>query len=275
MKYGVSKTALLSAVLLAGTAALQATPLVPGGTVSPGPLVIPSGSPITIDPVTLSPGALNDGFLWKKSTPIQVGSTEAAGNFITAVYKDTSTGALDFYYQIQTAFRSNATGQKTLLNSFQLTNWANVGILDVQAFTGGSGNLFGNGSSVEFKGSASDAITTVSRSTGTGNTINVNLAGNLLPGQNSAVLLIKTNAKRFDDLGSAALSWVTAPPSCLVAPSAGNPTPCGVADFPTFGLAALEPVVPEPGFYGVLSLSMIGLWMGVRRRSAGKAKANA
>jgi hypothetical protein len=65
-------------------------------------------------------------------------------------------------------------------------------------------------------------------------------------------------------VGAGAFSWVTTPPPCALIPTPGNPTPCGIADFPTFQVAAL--VTPEPGFYGLLAIGIAGLWIGAVRR---------
>src|SRR5882724_5668104 len=152
-----------ASIVLFSALGLNASPLVPGGTVSPVPNgSAPAGVPLLVDPVSLTPGGLNEGFSWKKSTGSTVGSTEGSGNFINAVYRDPNTGTLDFYYQIQNTFRSNATGQKTLINSFSLTNWANVVITSVQQLqTNVAGNFFGDGQNVEFLGATTDGITSV------------------------------------------------------------------------------------------------------------------
>jgi hypothetical protein len=267
MRFRFVTPVLSTLVLLAGTVLLQATPLVPGGSVSPGVGVVPLGSPLLLDATTLTQGGLNEGFAWKFSVPGFVGPDGGSGNFINAVYKDPMTGTLDFFYQIQNTFAGSANPTNTLIDAFHLTNWANVGITDVKAFVGGSGNLFGDGGNVEFKGPAIDPVVTVSRSGGLGNDLSIGFVSTLAPGQNSAVLLVKTNATQFD-LGSATLMWITDPPPCQVPSTPTNLSPCGVAITQTFSLGALEPVVPEPGFYGMLALGLAGLWMGVRRRSA-------
>jgi len=271
IRYGTATIS--SLVVLLGTTLAQATPLAPGGTVAPTTVAVPAGVPLLLNNAGDTQGGLNEGFSWKTIGPSGASTLGATGHFINAVYRDPVTGYLDFYYQVQNTFKKSGTNsQNTLISSFHLTAWDNIMITAVAQLQRATiGPFFGDGANVEFLGSTQDSITSVSRSSGTGGNITINLASALKPDQKTSVLLLRTTATEFD-LGSATFSWVGAPPSCSVAPSPGNLTPCGVADFPTFGLGALEPVVPEPGFYGLLALGIAGLWIGVHRRSA-KAQA--
>ncbi|MCU1263443.1 MAG: hypothetical protein JWO80_6328, partial [Bryobacterales bacterium] len=127
-----------------------------------------------------------------------------------------------------------------------------------------AGNFFGDGNNVEFKGKTPVSILNVERSAN-GSNLNVNLSSVVKPGQNTAVLLVKTNAKNFDQ-GTSSFNWSTAPSGCSAASQAtGN---CGNAYSEPFFLNNLEPfAAPEPGFYGMLSLGIAGLFFVVRRRS--------
>lgn len=256
---------LVVAGMVCATGQIYALPLIPGGSVAPGAGTVPSGSPIAVDPITGTQGGLNDGFNWR---PGKNTNPRASGNYINAVYVDPVTHDLDFYYQIQNTFLGAANGQNTLQSVFQIADFAGFTIFDVQQLTyNTSGNFFSAGSGGQFKGKTTRTITSVSRSLD-GSDLTVNLNGTVLPGQNTAVLLIKTNATNFDQ-GSSSFNWKTAPNGCTPANQAsGN---CGNAYTQPFYLASLEPfAAPEPGFYGMLSLGMGGLFFAVRRRRTAK-----
>lgn len=245
---------------------IYALPLAPGGTVAPGTTATaPSGTPIGVDAVTGTQGGLNDGFNWR---PGKQTALRASGNYINAVYIDPVTHDLDFYYQIQNTFTGAANAQNTLQSVLQIADFAGFTIFDVQQLKDpNSGNFFGDGANVEFKGKTTQTITSVSRSVD-GSDLTVQLSGVVKPGQNTAVLLIKTNATNFDQ-GNSTFNWVTAPSGCTAANQATGA--CGNAYSNPFFLANLEPfAAPEPGFYGMLSLGMGGLFFAVRRRRSAK-----
>ncbi|MCU1257188.1 MAG: hypothetical protein JWO80_73 [Bryobacterales bacterium] len=253
---------LVAAGMLVASSQIYATQLNPGGTVvNPGTTSAPGGSPIAIDPITLTQGGLNDGFNWKngKGKP-----NESSGNYVNAVYVDPVTHELDFYYQIQNTFAGNATGQNTLSSTFMISDFAGFTIFNVlQLQSSVAGNFFGDGSSDEFKGKTQVSIVDVKRSAN-GSNIVVDLSSVVKPGQNTAVLLLKTNAKNFDQ-GTSSFNWKTPPSGCpAIAQATGN---CGNAYKEPFFLNNLEPFqAPEPGFYGMLSLGIAGLFFVVRRR---------
>ena len=257
---------LVVAGMVCATGQIYALPLIPGGSVLPGSGTNPSGTPIGVDTQTQTQGGLNDGFNWRagKGQP-----NKASGNYINAVYVDPVSHELDFYYQIQNTFAGTTNGQNTIQSVFQIADFAGFAILDVQQLTDNvAGNFFGDGANVEFKGKTSQTITSVDRSVD-GSDLTVQLSGAVSPGQNTAILLIKTDATNFDQ-GTSVFNWVTAPSGCsILNRNAGN---CGNAYPQPFFLNNLEPfaAAPEPGFYGMLSLGMGGLFFAVRRRRSAK-----
>lgn len=260
----ITKFFMASGVLIASSQ-LYATQLNPGGSVSPVLTSAPSGIPVSVDPVTFTQGGLNDGFNWKAGT---AKPNKASGNYVNAVYVDPVTHDLDFYYQIQNTFAGSPNGQNTLQSTFTITDFASFTIFDVlQVQSGVAGNMFGDGGNVEFKGKTG-SITSVERSVD-GSNLTVHLSGVVQPGQNTAVLLLKTNAKNFDQ-GTSGFNWKTSPTGCSAGDLAsGN---CGNAYSEPFFLNNLEPFqAPEPGFYGMLSLGIGGLFFAVRRRRSAKA----
>lgn len=258
---------LVTAGILVGSGQIQATQLNPGGTVvNPGTTSQPGGLPIAVDPVTQTQGGLNDGFNWKKG---KGEPNKSSGNYVNAVYVDPVTHELDFYYQIQNTFAGAANGQNTLSSTFMISDFAGFTIFNVlQLQSNVSGNFFGDGHNDEFKGKTQVSILDVKRSAN-GSNILVELSSVVQPGQNTAVLLLKTNAKNFDQ-GTSTFNWKTSPSGCPASAQAtGN---CGNAYQEPFHLNNLEPFqAPEPGFYGVLSLGIAGLFFVVRRRSNIKA----
>jgi hypothetical protein len=257
----------VAAGVLVASSQLYATQLNPGGSVSnPVTTSAPGGIPIHVDPVTLTQGGLNAGFNWKTGHGM---ANRASGNYISAVYVDPITQELDFYYQIQNTFAGSANGQNTLPSTFTISDFSNFTIFNVlQLQSNAAGNYFGDGSNVEFKGKTPVSILDVSRSAD-GSNVTVDLSSVVQPGQNTAVLLLKTNATNFDQ-GTSGFSWKSSPAGCLPSEQAtGN---CGNAYAEPFFLNNLEPFqAPEPGFYGMLSLGIGGLFFAVRRRRSVKA----
>jgi len=275
------KTALLWAMGL-GMVAVQAnaTSLMPGGTITnPGALpsaAFPTG-PSTAVSSSGSANLLSEGSSWK------VGSKTGANiTFETGVWVDNS-GFLDFFYQIQNTYPKSAgvNNANTVMNSFTLTDFGGVGITGVFqvgfATPGATGCAFfgagpcppdGNGSG--FLRPTDQSIASVTRSGGAGSDLTVDFSGpGITPSTNSAILVIETNAKDFDQTGEGIFNWKGAPPIGAKGSGPGQNTQG------PWILDSLEPVLtPEPGFYGVLSLSIAGLLLIVRRRSE-KAKTNA
>ena len=262
MKNFTLREVLITAGLLCTSGQIYATQLNPGGTVVPGTALAPTGSPITVDPVTMTQGGLNAGFNWKTGN---AKPNKASGNYVSAVYVDPITHDLDFYYQIQNTFGGTANGQDTLKSSFTITDFGKFTIFEVLKLQSNvTGNFFGDGNNVEFKGQTQVGIVDVKRSAN-GSNLTVDLSSVVKPGQNTAVLLVRTNAKNFDQ-GTSSFNWSTAPSGCSASAQAtGN---CGNAYTQQFFLNNLEPFqAPEPGFYGMLSLGIAGLFFVVRRRS--------
>jgi hypothetical protein len=125
-------------------------------------------------------------------------------------------------------------------------------------FSGPAGSAFFAGSG--FLKPTSDTVNNISRSAD-GSTITVEFSNNgLTPKSNSAILVVETNAKNFDEAGDALhLNWRAAPAGVNLH---------GAGSLQGFELGTLEPLItPEPGVYGALALGVAGLLLVVRRRS--------
>jgi hypothetical protein len=242
-------------VLFAWQAA-YALPLLPGGSAVPtllGSSSIPTGPPNAVSSQGFTP-------FFQEDASWSVGSqTAKAGmNFDSAVYKDPSTGGLDFFYQIQNPFKGAATGTNTVASSFVIDWFTLPGITVTGVAQIKASNFTGPFSNFLKPKPAGSAITNLSLN-GTDNMLTVTLDQPVAPGQNSAILVIETNAKDFDQAGNATFNWVTNPAGPGVH-GAVNP----------FNLQTLEPVIttPEPGFYGLLALAIAGTVMIARSRSS-------
>ncbi len=252
----INKILVAVGMAVCATGQIYALPLIPGGTVlNPTFTTAPAGSPIAVDPVTNTTGTLNNGYNWKTSISAR---NKAAGNYLSAVYLDPVSNQLDFYYQIQNSFSGSGNNQNTLSFNFAITDFTGFLITDVQQVSGMSFS--------QFSGSTPRTIKSVSRSA-SGSTVTVNLTGTVRPGQNSSVLLLKTNALNFQQ-GTSTFKFLNPPTGCV----ANTPSVCGNAYQQPFFLNNLDPVlVPEPGFYGMLSMGIGGLLFAVRRRRSVKA----
>jgi hypothetical protein len=252
----------------------HATNLLPGGTVlNPGSLsstLFPT-APSTAVSSTGANNLLEEGSSWKVGT-----KTGAAITFVNGVWVDPVTGDLDFFYQIQNTFTGAAANNDEVLQSFTLGDYAGVGITGVFKVTfdmAGNGCAFfgpgpcpplSNGSG--FLRPTNGSINSVARSID-GADLTVTFNNSVNPGKNSAILVIQTDAKDFDQTGTGTFFWKGAPPVGSTGSGPGQNTKG------PWVLDALEPILtPEPGFYGVLALGIAGLLLFVRRRS-GKAQA--
>lgn len=255
-RIAINKILVAVGMAVCATGQIYALPLIPGGTVlTPTFTSAPGGSPIVTDPVTNTTGTLNDGYNWKTGVAAR---NKAAGNYLSAVYVDPVSHQLDFYYQIQNTFSSSANNQNTLNFTFDITDFTGFAITDVEQV---SGHAF-----AQFSGSTPRTIKSVSRSL-SGSTVTVNLTGTVRPGQNSSILLLKTNALNFQQ-GTSTFKFLNPPVGC----AANTPLGCGNAYAQPFFLNNLDPILaPEPGFYGMLSVGIGGLLFAVRRRRSVKA----
>jgi hypothetical protein len=214
---------------------------------------------------------LEEGSSWK------VGNQTGANiTFANGVWVDPTTGGLDFFYQIQNTFPASKTAlNNTVSSTFVLTSFAGIGITNVfqaQFSTAGSTGcaFFGPGPCPPDSGGSgflrptTESIVSVSRSAGSGADLTVDVGGlGVAPGTNSAILVIETDAKDFDQSGSGTFSWRASPPAGAIGSGPGQNTGG------PWMLDALEPVIttPEPGFYGVLALGVAGLIMLAQRRA--------
>jgi hypothetical protein len=274
----ISKRAI---ILLAGSLGMaisqaSATTLQPGTTISnPGSLPsidIPTGTS-TATSSTTQANLLIEGASWKSGPTVSNLTTKANITFANGVWIDPTTGGLDFFYQIQNTFMGQTQPNNTVASSFVLGDYANIGILGVYQLdyssTGNGCAFFGAGPCPpDSKGSGflqptSQTITSVSRSTGTGDDLTVLLSGGVTPGTNSAILVIQTNSTDFDQAGSGIFTWMAAPTGSNLKGSGP-----GQATGGPWELDSLEPLpTPEPGSYGVLALGVAGLVLFVRWRA--------
>jgi hypothetical protein len=191
---------------------------------------------------------------------------------------DPTTGFLDFFYQIQNTYSGDLRDSDTVASSFTLQDFGGIGITGVyQINYGATGNgcaFFGagpcppdsNGSG--FLKPTTQTITSVTRSGGIGDDLTIALSGGVTPKTNSAILVIQTDAKDFDQSGAGSFTWKGAPPNGAVGSGPGQNT------VGPWVLDSLEPILtPEPGSYGLLALGVAGLILFVRWR-AEKARAS-
>jgi hypothetical protein len=277
----VKETSLKTALLIAGGLCMalgqaHATSLLPGQTINnPGALPsidVPTGNSTAVSS-TGSANLLEEGSSWKSA-----GKTGANITFATGVWVDPD-GDLDFFYQIQNSF-PKAMPNNTVANSFTLEDFSGIGITGVYEVTySGKGvtgcAFFGTGpcppdsNGSGFLRPTDQTISSVTRSGGLGSDLTVNFNAGITAGTNSAILVIQTNAKDFDQSGAGTFMWAGAPPAGSVGGGPGQNT-----NGP-WVLDSLEPVLtPEPGSYGVLALGVAGLWLVTRRRSE-KARSKA
>jgi hypothetical protein len=254
---------LLTALCVAHGAA-YASNLSPGGSVSPvppysyGAPAFPSGFPNSgLGQYGANP-FLQEGASWAP------GASQTPGANITfenAVYSAAGTGDLDFFYQIQNSYTGPATGSDTvspavILDDFSLPGVTITGVEQITA------PLFQPFDDFVKPTPATNSILSVSLGIDD-RTLTVNFSAPINPGQDSAILVIETNAKSFNQNAEATFQWLGAPPAGAH----------GIADTQIFALDALEPVAtPEPNVYGVLSLAVAGLLFMARRDSVSSQK---
>ncbi len=228
----------------------NATSLPPGGSVTPGLGSGFAGSVV---------GSVSDPVNWFIGPTIEGNVT-----FREAVLVDPSTHDLDFFYQIQNNSPS-PTGSvglaSTIVNNASLTpvqttvllTGFSVGsvtnVFDITSNAGFSGGVFASPTSTSM-------ITTVANPTPGDITLTFNNA--ISPGQNSAILLIQTNANAFTT-GTAQFHWKQNP--LLHGATSGT-----FFTSENIDVGTLVPT-PEPGAYGLLSLAIAGLFFIIHQRS--------
>jgi hypothetical protein len=278
-----SKMLMLTGLCLALSPA-YATNLFPGGngTVTPIP-GYSYGSPtfpaVGSSPNAPSPPGMGTNFLQESGAWVLLTNPniQAHVTFDEAVYVDPQTGDLDFFYQIQntgTALPSQYAGTDAVASPVVINNFdqsSSVQVTAVDEITSGTPYQQFDLMKAPTAGSSISSVTYTNVPIGGGgNYENLSFSFNapIGPGQNSAILVIKTNATSYDQEAGANLNWQKKTPLGGVGTDAGTGA-SGTAFFE----GAIDPVLaPEPGFYGVLSLGIAGLLLLIHRRS-GKAKA--
>lgn len=270
-----SKMLMLTGLCLALSPA-YATNLFPGGTGTVAPTGYSYGTPtypaVGSSPNAPSPPGIGANFLQESGAWIVPGGPQAHLTFDEAVYVDPQTGDLDFFYQIQNTggplasqyAGTNALSSPVVIENFDQT--LGVQISAVQEITAGTPYQQFDLMKAPTAGSS---ITSVSFSPDpvAGEDLSFNFNAPIGPGQNSAILVLKTNASGYDQEAEGIFNWSAKTPNGAVGQDAGT-GPHGT----TFFEGAIDPVLaPEPGFYGALSLGLAGLLLLIHRRS-GKAK---
>lgn len=238
---------------------------VSGGSATPATITLGAGSGFA----GLPNGSVNDLANWKNG-----GTTEGAVNFVQGVWVDPTTHDLDFFYQIQnnSPVATGSTGSASTIGNqgaapnlnqttVVLTGYGSGTTENVFEITSAQYNATALGGSLFVMPSAGETVATVSNATA-GDLV-VTLNQNLTPGKDSAILVVQTNAKSFDNGGQALFHWKQNP--ALHGATSGTAFSSENID-----LGDLEPT-PEPGVYGLLSLAIAGLFLVVYRRSE-KAK---
>lgn len=269
-----------------------ALPLCPGCTVAPvtllpGTTSFPLGSPNGVSSQGSTPFFQGDG-AWSVAGQSNSGSVD----FDSAVFIDPVTHNLDFFYQIQNVYNGATTTTDTLGNytgvnpnpqtssyNLILNTLPGVTIMQVAQISPGNWNnacVTPTMSNPNPPVPCPDDFVQPKPSTTQINSVTlafdpinndfddlqINMNSPLAPGQDSAILVIKTNANDFDQNGFGDFAWQTAP----TAPAGKHLN--GVAKTQMFSLGTLEPILtPEPGVYGVLSLALAGVLLLARRRS--------
>lgn len=212
--------------VLAASSPIFATYINPGQTISSISAVgVPAGSTILGSSVT--------PFSFNKSSVVKgkVLTTTVTGNIVAAVYQQTG-GTTDFYYQVDNTTSSTPKGGPS----------ANVTQLAVSDFTGFTTNV--NSTNAPYPASFTGGGYNPKTVSSTGQTLFFNFQG-IQPGQDTAVLLVETNANGYNNLGSFTITGGSSSVSSSFQPA----------------------VTPEPGFYGSLALAISAVILVVRRRS--------
>ena len=237
---------------------VHASNLTPGSSVSPVPVysygspAFPSGLPNTGPGQLGANPLLQEGASW---APAGLGTPAANITFENVVYAAPSTGDLDFFYQIQNSYTGPASGDNTVSPTIVLDDFSlpGVTITGVEQITASQFQPFDD---FVKPNPAANNISSVSLGLND-QTLTVVFSGAIKPGQDSAILLIETNAKAFNQNAEATLSWLSAPPAGAHGSAAAQ----------TFELDALEPApAPEPSVYGFLSLAIAGLLLLANRK---------
>jgi len=255
-----SKTLILTGLCVVVNA--YATVLAPGGTATPvnmlpGTATFPAGTPNGVSAEGSQPFFQDDGAWSLGNKPLS-----ASVNFDSAVWVDPNTGTLDFFYQLQNDYSGAATNTNTLKPVFtiDLFTLPGVTITGVAQITATNWNAAAAPDHFVKPTPVTNVINSVSLNAAD-DSLTVTMNSALAPSQNSAILVIETNARDFDQNGDGVLNWKSAPPTG--AHGSGSTEP--------FDLGTLEPIAtPEPGVYGALVLGLGGLFM-VRRRSSKKS----
>jgi hypothetical protein len=201
---------------------------------------------------------LQEGASW---APPGSGTPSANITFENAVYVNPANGDLDFFYQIQNTFSGAATANNTVSSTIVLDDFSlpGVTITGVAEITNASFLSFDD---FVKPTPSSSAITSVALAAND-QTLTVTYGAPIAPSQDSAILVIETNARQFNQNAEGTFNWTGATPPGAHGSATGTGTPAT-----TFTLDALEPVAaPEPGVYGILSLGLAGLLLLVHRRN--------
>jgi hypothetical protein len=271
----VTKSLMLTGLCLAFSSA-HATSLSPGQTVNSVPVysygtpAFPTGYPENQNPAHPTGAGqlganplLQEGASW---SPAGSGTPSANITFENAVYVDPVTGDLDFFYQIQNSYSGAATLNNTVSPTITIDDFSlpGVAITGVAQITAADYQHF-----EDFLQPAPAGVTVSSIALAASDqTLTINYSNPIAPAQNSAILVLETNAKQFNQNAEGTFNWAGATPLGAHGSGAGTGSPAT-----TFTLDALEPVLsPEPGVYGALSLCLAGLLLLVHRRSSGKTE---
>lgn len=227
-----------------------------------GPVTLNSGSGFAGAPA----GSMSDSETWFSGSTLRGNVT-----FVQGVWVDPTTHFLDFFYQIQ----NNSTSPTILSNTVgNLAGAPNPGQLTLTLTGYGSGfteSVFDITSSTYNPSSLGGSLfktpisgnAVVAANNSTPNDLIVTFNNGIMPGQNSAILLVKTNASSMQAGGDGIFNWKQNPSRHGATSGTSYKTELITAN-------TLEPA-PEPGVYGILSLGIAGLFLAVRRRSE-KAK---
>jgi hypothetical protein len=158
----------VAGALLTASSTVRAALLIPGSTVTPNAYNLPSGSTLFAD------GSVTDT------------TSDFTATLNYAVYKDGSTGDMDFVYQMTNSSASSQNLSALIGNDFSGTS-NDVSYLSNYSTLSSTGSLSGS--------SATGVIPTVAIQSSDGT--NITFDDTLMPGQSSAILIIKTTASGY------------------------------------------------------------------------------